>query len=220
MGYPAPTRWRAAMWKWSGGSVTASYATITAVIILLDWSWVAIFRSAAVAALWLEQHEKLAGWFQGVVAAGAVVGVYYVARYQTSADEKRSREDKRTRTREKYLAIAQSLYSVVALYRITGQDLRSQEGPSWIALHGEYEQAMALFDVFGSRPFDLPEVNLVGKLLQLKMSMRLTRILLKSEEANSTEASVKVMSARCKKMEAEVVEVIEDCLKKAKQLDA
>lgn len=169
------------MWKWSGGSVTASYAVIAVVIYWFDSSLDTIYQRTVLIAIWLEHHEKLAGWFQGIVAAGAVVGVYYVARYQTAADEKRSREDKRTRTREKYLAISQSLYSVVALYRFIGQDLRSQEGPSWIALHGEYDQATALLDVFSSRPFDLPDVSLIGKLLQLKMSMRLTRILLKAK---------------------------------------
>ncbi len=157
------------MWKWSGGLVTFSLAATAGLIWMLDESAPVIVKLVPPSLDWLKDNEKLAGWFQGVVAVIAVVGVFIAARYQVNSDTEREKTNQNTRTAEKFVAVGSSLHLLEAMYYITWENLQDEFGKERVV--EELQVCNQTVQTFLSRPFDLPSPQLVWKFSKLRNNL-------------------------------------------------
>lgn len=200
-------------WTWGGGTVVLSWL-LTAILITSITS-----IPFDIVMDWLEQHEKLAGWFQGVIAVVAIVGVFLVAQYQTLAESRRSKDDQRRSARDKYLATASSLGHVEACYFVAQEEVQQFE-TIWDSIDEEFRHAREAIRTLLTQPFELPHPDLVWKLSLVDQNLRLSISIFKAMRSDSMnelrmlEPVLRILEERRDKING----LIKWCIEQAKAL--
>ena len=158
---------------WSGWMVVAAFVATTVGILVAH-----VVNAAFVLQplrRWLEDHDKLAGWFQGIVAILAIFGIYWAATHQTKSERERARENDRLLKIQQLEAVAISLVHLASGYSSAATDFDDDGyiSPS-SAVPEQFQTAEVILFNFLSRPLEFPDGGIlvdIGSLYRTALYM-------------------------------------------------